>query len=70
MDAINEIKMLVAKKGVTLTYLAKYLSEKTGKYYSLDNLSKKLRSNRIRYAEIKLIAEALEMEIIFQDKDN
>ena len=55
---------------MTLTYLAKYLSEKTGKYYSLDNLSKKLRSNRIRYAEIKLIAEALEMEIIFQDKDN
>ena len=28
MDAINEIKMLVARKGVTLTYLAKYLSEK------------------------------------------
>ena len=27
MDAINEVKMLAAKKGLTLTYIAKYLSE-------------------------------------------
>lgn len=68
MNAINEIKMLTAKKGLSLTYLAKYLSEHSGKYYSLDNLSKKLRSNRIRYSEMKLIAEALDMELLFVDK--
>ena len=29
MKAINEVKMLAAKKGVTLTYLADYLSKNT-----------------------------------------
>lgn len=68
MNAINEVKMLAAKKGLTLTYLAKYLSENMGKDYSLDNLSKKLRKNTIRYSEMKLIANALDMELVFKDK--
>lgn len=69
MNAINEVKMLVGKKGVTLTYLAKYLSEHSDKQYSLDTLSKKLRANTIRYSEMKLIAEALDMEVIIQDRN-
>lgn len=68
MNAINEVKMLAAKKGVTLTYLAKYLSEHSDKVYSLDTLSKKLRANTIRYSEMKIIANALGMELMFQDK--
>ncbi len=68
MKAINEVKMLVGKKGTTLTYLAQYLSEHSDKKYSLDTLSKKLRSNTIRYSEMQLIAEALDMELIIQDK--
>ena len=68
MNAINEVKMLIAKRGLTLTYLAQYLTEHSGKYYSLDNLSKKLRGNTIRYSEMKLIAEALNMELSFKDK--
>ena len=68
MNAINEVKMLIAKRGVTLTYLAKYLSEHSDKQYTLDSLSKKLRANTIRYAEMKLIAEALDMEICIKDK--
>lgn len=68
MNAINEVKMLAAKKGVTLTSLAKYMSEHSDKKYSLDTLSKKLRSNMIRYSEMKLIAEALGMELVFIDK--
>ena len=70
MDNINEVKMLAAKRGVTLTYLAKYLSEHSGKKYSLDTFSKKLRSNMLRYSEMKLIADALDMEIIIIDKNN
>ena len=42
MKAINEVKMLVGKKGVTLTYLAEYLTEHSDKNYSLDTLSKKI----------------------------
>lgn len=68
MDAINEVKMLAAKKGLTLTYLAKYISSQIGKEYTLDNLSKKLRKNTIKYSEMKLIAEALDMELTFIDK--
>lgn len=68
MNAINEVKMLAAKKGITLTQLAEYLTKKTNKKYSLDTLSKKLRANTIRYSEMKIIAEALDMELIIQDK--
>ncbi len=52
MNAINEVKMLAAQKGLTLTYLAEYLSKHTNKKYSLDSLSKKLRANTIRYSEM------------------
>jgi len=68
MNTINEIKMLVAQKGLTLTYLAKYLTEHSNKEYNIDKLSKKLRANTIRYSEMKLIAEALDMELVFKDK--
>jgi len=67
MNAINEVKMLAAKKGITLTYLAKYLSEHSDRKYSLDTLSKKLRANMIRYSEMKIIAQALEMKLVFED---
>jgi len=68
MDARNEVKMLAAKKGVTLTYLANYLKGHANKKYTLDLLSKKLRHNTIRYSEMRLIAEALDMELVFKDK--
>lgn len=68
MNAINEVKMLAAQKGLTLTYLAEYLSKHTNKKYSLDSLSKKLRANTIRYSEMKIIAQALNMELTIQDK--
>lgn len=68
MNAINEVKMLVAKRGTTLKYLAEYLSQNSDRKYSLDTLSKKLRANTIRYCEMKLIAQALDMEIVIKDK--
>ena len=68
MNTINEVKMLVAQKGLTLTYLAKYLTEHSDKEYNVDKLSKKLRANTIRYSEMKLIAEALDMTLIFTEK--
>lgn len=68
MDTINEVKMLAAKKGITMTSIAKYLSEKSGKKYTIDGLSKKLRADTIRYSEMKLIAEALDYELVFKEK--
>lgn len=69
MKPKNEIKMLAAQKGVTLTYIATYLSEKLNKKYPLDTLSKKLRNDTLKYSEAKLIAEALGMELKFIDKE-
>ena len=68
MNAINEVKMLVAKRGITLTLLAERLAKISGKKYTIDLLSKKLRGNTIRYSEMKMIAEALDMELTFIDK--
>lgn len=67
MSAINDVKMLAAKKGLTLTYVAKYLSKELGKEITLDNLSKKLRGNTIRYSDMKIIAKALGSELIFKE---
>ena len=68
MSAINEVKMLAAKKGITLTRVAEYMSAHSDKEYTLDKLSKKLRGNTIRYEEMKLIANALNMELMFIEK--
>lgn len=70
MEIINEIKSLAAEKGVTLTYIAEQLSVILDKNYTVDNLSKKLRLNRIRYSEIKLILDILGKEIVICDKED
>ena len=69
MEIINEIKSLAAEKGVTLKYIAEQLSITLNKNYSADNLSQKLRTNRIRYSEIKLILDILGKEIVIKDKE-
>ena len=68
MNTINHVKMLAAQKGMTLTAIAKYMSDNSNKSYNIDGLSKKLRTDTIRYSEMLLIADALGMELIFQDK--
>jgi len=70
MKIINEIKSLAAEKGVTLKYIAEQLSITLNKNYSADNLSQKLRTNRIRYSEIKLILDILGKEIVIRDKED
>ena len=67
MSAMNDVKMLAAKKGLTLTYVAKYLSKELNKEITLDNLSKKLRGNTVRYTDMKIIAKALNCELIFKE---
>jgi len=70
MEIINEIKSLAAEKGITLKYIAEQLSIILNKNYSADNLSQKLRTNRIRYSEIKLILDILGKEIVIKEKQN
>ncbi|MBR1681591.1 LLM class flavin-dependent oxidoreductase [bacterium] len=70
MEIINEIKSLAAEKGVTLTYIAEQLSIILNKNYTVNNLSTKLRLNRIRYSEIKIILDILGKEFVIKDKEN
>ena len=68
MEIIYEIRSLAKEKKVTLTYIAEQLSIILNKNYTVDNLSQKLRTNRIRYSEIKLILDILDKEIVIKYK--
>ncbi len=64
-----QIKMLLDKRKVQLKQLAKMLSEKTGKKYTLDGLSHKMRRGTITYDEMLIISELLKYEIKFIDTE-
>ncbi|MCM1265131.1 MAG: hypothetical protein NC200_02940 [Candidatus Gastranaerophilales bacterium] len=65
---LNEVKNLVADRDMTLTELAKEMSRRLERNYSLASLSQKLRNGTIPYSEIRLIADILDYKIIFFDK--
>ncbi len=59
MNIGNEIKKLAIENGTTLTNLAKNISEKKGKPYSVQNLSSKLKKGTINYNELEIILDSL-----------
>ena len=68
MKLREQIKSLLAAKGVTMKNVSEMLSEKMGKNYSLANLSSKLKRGTLTYNEIILITDFLGYEIFFKDK--
>lgn len=67
MDIKNEIKALIAKRGMTLKQVCQILSEKTGKSYSGNNITNKLRRKTIKFEEVQLIFEILGYELEHRD---
>lgn len=65
----EQIKSLLAEKGITMKSLAELLSEKTNKKYSLANLSAKLQRGTLSYNEVLIIANILGYEIKFMSLD-
>ncbi len=65
MSVRSDIKTLLAENDISITSLAKKLSEKTGKYYSQSNISQKLMRQTLKYEEAKLIGEILGYELKF-----
>ncbi len=65
MSVRTDIKTLLAENDISITSLAKKLSEKTGKYYSQSNISQKLMRQTLKYEEAKLIGEILGYELKF-----
>lgn len=62
MDIRDEVKIMLFSKGMTLTQLAKKMSEASGKNYSQSLLSHKLADNSLRYTEMKMICKILVTE--------
>ena len=63
MTVKEDIKSLLAKESCTITDMAKKLTEKTDKKYTLKTLSQKLTNGTLRYEEYKNIVEILGYEI-------
>jgi len=55
MTAKQEIKVMLARKGLTLKELVTLLNEKHNRNDSLQNLSNKLNRDSIRYREVEEI---------------
>lgn len=68
MNIGNEIKKLALDSGVTITHLAKCISTKKGKPYSVQNLSTKLRKGTANFNELNIILEELGYDIKFEKK--
>lgn len=69
MTAKKEIKVMLAKKELTLKKLVDLLNEKYNRKDSLQNLSNKLNRDSIKYREVEEIAETLGYRIDFTELD-
>lgn len=63
LQAREQIKVLLVQKGLSLTELAKILTEKTDKKYTLSSLSQKLSRGTVTYNEMLVILNVLGCKI-------
>ena len=70
MPAREDIKTLLLKRCMTITKLAKRLSEATGRKYSRSALSSRLSRNTLKYKEFEQIIKILDFKIDFVDLTN
>lgn len=66
MSVRESIKLLLIKENMTLTELAKEVSEKTNKKVTVDGLSKKLQKETMKYNEAEFLVETLGYKIKFE----
>lgn len=65
MSISNDIKKLLIDKDMTLTQLAKVISERKGKNFSIQNLSQKLKKDTLNLKELEIIMETLGYKICY-----
>ena len=68
LDANTQVRVFFVKRCVTITKLAKLMTEKTGKKMSQQNLSNKLLSGTLHYNEMLVIADILGFKIQVEEK--
>ncbi len=59
MKVREEVKIMLGSKCMTLTELARKMTEMSGKNYSQSLLSHKLANESLRYTEMKMICKIL-----------
>ncbi len=59
MNIREEVKIMLTSKCMTITELAKRMTELSGKQYSQSLISHKLKSESLRYSEMKMICKIL-----------
>jgi len=69
MGTREEVKHLIAKEGLTITEIAKRMTEMTGKKYTLKGLSDKLARKTLRLEEFLVILKILNYEIRYKKLD-
>lgn len=67
MSIKEDIKMLLAKNGMTMTELAKKLTTEEEKY-TVQSISKKLSKKTIKFEEVRKILDILGYEIEYIEK--
>lgn len=63
MGVKEEIKSYIIKQGFTITQVVDELNKRNNTNYSLQNFSKKLNSETLRYSEIKEVADIIGLKI-------
>ena len=66
MQVREQVKTLLSQEAITMKELAKRIQEKTGKNFSLQNLSHRLKRGTLYYNEVLLVAEILGYNIKFE----
>lgn len=59
MDIRDEVKIMLTSKRMSMTELARRMTELSGKHYSQSLISHKLKNESLRYSEMKLICKIL-----------
>lgn len=70
MGLKEEIKSYVAISGLTLTEIQNELNRRNGTTHGVQNLSKKINNETLRYSEIQQIADILGFNITWIKKDD
>jgi len=63
MTAREFVKILLAKECITLKELARIATEKSGKKYTMDGLSHKMRLGTLRFNDVEFFAKLFGYEI-------
>jgi len=67
MSIKEDIKMLLAKKAITMTELADRLSDKSNKV-TVQSISKKLSKQTIKFEEVRKIMDILGFDIEYKER--